>query len=1004
MAGPVPTYIATQQATQTAFTVPFGLLAFVNAAISAAIAAGEFNTTVDCSLFVTEDVSNLRIYLDSLGYTVDFAKNTNEKSLNIDWGRFRDTPGTAVTVFQGTTPWIVSGTITTSPDVNVHDGSGNTISSTGTSLNVNVTDFPATVAVTQSTSPWVVSGTVAATQSGVWSTGRTWVLASGTDSVAAVQSGVWTVQQGTPPWSVSVTNFPATQPVSGTVTALQGTSPWVVAGTVTANAGTGDFTVVQPTGANLHVVIDNFPAVQPVSGTVTALQGTSPWVTSVSNFPAVQPVSGTVTALQGTSPWVVSGSITTSPNVNIHDSTGNALSSTGTSLDVNVTNFPATQNVSVVTALPAGTNVIGHVITDSGSTTVVTGNVTVVQPTGTNLHAVIDNFPADADAYAQGSTTSGQLGDLPLGAATTTAPTYVTGTSNPLSLTLAGALRTDSSATTQPISGTVTANQGTSPWVISGTVAATQSGAWTTGRTWALSSGTDSVAAVQSGAWSTGRTWTLSSGTDSVAVTGTVTANQGTSPWVVSLASTTITGTVAVTQSTSPWVVSGTVTTAPPANASTNLTQVAGVTLGATAVTAYGTAPAAANVPGVNAFITNTPAVTLASTTITGNVTVVQPTGANLNVAVSNFPADTDAYAQGSTTSGQLGNLTMGAVTTAAPAYTTAQTNPLSLTTAGALRVDGSAVTQPVSLTSTTITGTVTVAGAKTNNNAAPGATNVGTLPALANAASPSWTEGNQVAESVDLTGRQRVRGTLTNNNAAPAADQLSVIPALANAAAPIWVEGDQVLLSETLAGQLRTTGGGVAQASTTAGELGPLVQGAVTTAAPVYTTAQTSPLSLDTAGNLRVTVVGSGGGLETVVGNKTNNNTAPGATNVGVLPALANAATPTWTEGNQVLESVDLSGRQRILDAQVATAAVTRVSVGSGATVTLLASRAARIRVIIYNEAGQLYIKAGSTATTTDYTWNIGANTVLEIEGYYTGILTAIKGASTTNVQVTDF
>lgn len=54
--------------------------------------------------------------------------------------------------------------------------------------------------------------------------------------------------------------------------------------------------------------------------------------------------------------------------------------------------------------------------------------------------------------YAQGSTTSGQLGGLSQGAATAAAPTYTTATTNPLSLTLAGALRTDSSATTQPVS------------------------------------------------------------------------------------------------------------------------------------------------------------------------------------------------------------------------------------------------------------------------------------------------------------------------------------------------------------------------------------------------------------------------------------------------------------------------------------------------------------------------------------------------------------------------
>jgi hypothetical protein len=108
MAGPVPTYLSTQLAAQTAFNVPFGLLALVNGAITTATAAGEFNTTVDCSLFTAEDVSNLRIYLDSLGYLVEFAKSTSEKGLLIDWGKFLDIPGSSATVLQGTTPWIVA--------------------------------------------------------------------------------------------------------------------------------------------------------------------------------------------------------------------------------------------------------------------------------------------------------------------------------------------------------------------------------------------------------------------------------------------------------------------------------------------------------------------------------------------------------------------------------------------------------------------------------------------------------------------------------------------------------------------------------------------------------------------------------------------------------------------------------------------------------------------------------------------------------------------------------
>lgn len=75
----------------------------------------------------------------------------------------------------------------------------------------------------------------------------------------------------------------------------------------------------------------------------------------------------------------------------------------------------------------------------------------------------------------------------------------------------------------------------------------------------------------------------------------------------------------------------------------------------------------------------------------------------------------------------------------------------------------------PVTVTSTTITGNVSVIGTKTNNNAAP-TTQLGVMPALANAAPPSWTEGNQVLLSSNLSGALRVTqapstsgGVLTN-------------------------------------------------------------------------------------------------------------------------------------------------------------------------------------------------------------------------------------------------
>jgi len=72
--------------------------------------------------------------------------------------------------------------------------------------------------------------------------------------------------------------------------------------------------------------------------------------------------------------------------------------------------------------------------------------------------------------------------------------------------------------------------------------------------------------------------------------------------------------------------------------------------------------------------------------------------------------------AQASTTSVQVGPLVQGATTTSAPSYTTAKTNPLSLTTVGNLRVDGSSVTQPVSVAATLATKETTAATSTLTN------------------------------------------------------------------------------------------------------------------------------------------------------------------------------------------------------------------------------------------------------------------------------------------------
>lgn len=84
------------------------------------------------------------------------------------------------------------------------------------------------------------------------------------------------------------------------------------------------------------------------------------------------------------------------------------------------------------------------------------------------------------------------------------------------------------------------------------------------------------------------------------------------------------------------------------------------------------------------------------------------------------------------------------------------------------------------------------------------------------------------------------------------------------------------------------------------------------------------------------------------------------------------------------------------------ATPSIARVAT-STTVATLQASNTARKELIIVNEAATvLYVKFGATATTTDYTVQIAAGGTY-IEDKYTGVVTAILGAGSSNAQVTE-
>lgn len=102
-----------------------------------------------------------------------------------------------------------------------------------------------------------------------------------------------------------------------------------------------------------------------------------------------------------------------------------------------------------------------------------------------------------------------------------------------------------------------------------------------------------------------------------------------------------------------------------------------------------------------------------------GNFAVVQATAALLNATVTANGNFNNASVSATAASPPASATYIGgSVTTASPTYTNGNMNALSLTTAGALRIDGSAVTQPISgtVTANAGTGTFSISGTVTSN------------------------------------------------------------------------------------------------------------------------------------------------------------------------------------------------------------------------------------------------------------------------------------------------
>lgn len=264
------------------------------------------------------------------------------------------------------------------------------ITATGTSLNVNVTNSGGGSTVNQGN---------AGSQS--W-------LVDVTNTVPVTG----TFFQSTQPisGSVSVSNFPATQPISGSVSVSNFPSTQAVTGTFfQSTQPVSASSLPLPTGASTS-------SLQTTGNTSLASIDTK--LNSLGQKTSVNSMPVVIASDQSAIP--VSGTITTSPNVNVHDGSGTTINSTSNALNVDVTNtvpvtgtfFQSTQPVSA-TSLPLPTGAATSALQTTGNTALSTINTTLGTPfqaggsigntsfiatqgTGTNLHVVVDSAPTTA--------------------------------------------------------------------------------------------------------------------------------------------------------------------------------------------------------------------------------------------------------------------------------------------------------------------------------------------------------------------------------------------------------------------------------------------------------------------------------------------------------------------------------------------------------------------------------------------------------------------------------
>lgn len=266
--------------------------------------------------------------------------------------------------------------------------------------------------------------------------------------------------------NASLTSINANQTNGTQVTQITGTVPLPTGAATAANqvtiiTNTGNTatsvasidtktpTVGQKTmAASSPVVIASDQSAIPVTGPLTDTQLRATPVPVSGTITASNPSVSLINATAPTSATMIGGDDGTNLRAVKVDAAGVvSVDASGTIINTNLTTIGGAVVAASNGVVTSGTQRVAIASDNSPLAVTQSGSWTVTANAGTNLNtsALALNTTVAALQVAQGSTTSGEQGTLIQGAVTTSAPSYTTAQTSPLSLTTSGALRVSGS-------------------------------------------------------------------------------------------------------------------------------------------------------------------------------------------------------------------------------------------------------------------------------------------------------------------------------------------------------------------------------------------------------------------------------------------------------------------------------------------------------------------------------------------------------------------------------